>query len=772
MSEQTFMKPAALITLGGDPEAVISAALATPAVQAGDLLSGNDGKALVRELHTRMRTPDVPSAARLAAAVIGLTRGDAVRHVPFAEVFRPTTVPEDRLAELERVLVLLTAHCNQHSELTSAAMRLRWWSNFAEMYRLSRADERQLLGFFRINPSLVITSSLTLAEAAFVTAPNSEPTPRKRSFEDLSREDIASGASYALETYARSTKLSAANAGRFTNAFPCSRFRAPVFLAYQLREILDAEADVFRAGYRCERTESGRRIEFEILPPDERFGQALEYGYWRSRVMPAKNGENVRRPGALPLGTLIDAWIKSLNDKLASFDGGPGERHLVMKFPEPLLQAFGQQFVAPDKLFAEEVVEMEMAAMELQWPINRLLDFELRPGLRVFDVLKIHRVLRLIAASRMACLADDKVPTLDYWNSLVAVLTREHLSDTLCAVGIPPAAVWQWLGAFVWSSEQATFLDLQYTPAVEVGDHIAVLLGVAASSNYVRNALVSCKTRPWANNDSEMIETLKSAFDRLSGLRVWPSVEYGAGEAKGEVDCLVLWGATLFAFECKRTLLPCSAFERRTTIDYLQEAADQLSRFQTFWDIAAKREELAARLDCAELRNAELRGCIVMSHRLLSGAQWGAWPIRQIADLLTFVRTGKGELIFDGVKVAIPLREGGACSAAHLEQYLTPDAGHLVPIWRSMQRTDEVIRLKSCVVKIPRYGLNWIQFMCELGVVPADLLASAQRVAHLIAERSRMGRLDDARENELDTKGPKLLDALRVRLAERSSSTG
>lgn len=753
-----------LINLGADLNAVVRVALGKPFVRPDELLSGKNGKALIEDLRACVREADVSNGSRLAGAIISITRGDALRHVPFAESFRPTTIRDTRLYELERLLGLLADQSHQHAELAEAEARLRNWANFVELYRITRFDENQLLGFLKTQAPVAITACMTLAEAAFATARNEDTTSLNKNFDDLSPENVASGASYALESYARFTKLTLSNGGRFTNAFPCSRFRPWVFVAYQLREILDAEADVFRAGYRCLKSRPKSRVEFEILPPDERFGQALGHGYWLSSVMPIKNEKFVRRPDALPFRAVVEGWIKQLNDKLASFEGEPGKRRLVMKFPVPLLKLFGEEFIEADKLFAEEAIELGNAAMELQWPMSQLLDFELQPGLRVFDVLKIHRVLRLIAASRMACLVGDDVPTLDYWNSLVAGLTLEHLKSTLTVVGISSAAVEQWLGTFVWRGQTPAFLDLQYTPAVQVDEVVAVASAVAASSNYVRNAMVSCRTRPWANDDSEMILFLKSAFDGLAGPRVWPSVQYGTGEESGEVDCLVLWGQTLFAFECKKSLLPCSAFERRTTIDYIQDAGDQLSRFETYWASSANREELSARMESSDLRNAALQGCIVLSHRLLSGAQWESWPIRQIAGLYNFIRDGETELTFGDMKVAIPMRTRGECSVADFLRYLEPEAPHMAPIWRSMQRNDEVMKLNGCIVRIPHYGLNLPQFMCELGIVPRDMLVMAKRVAELTAERSRMGRLDDHREDELEAKGSEFMTALKARL--------
>ena len=747
------------------PHEAMTAGLQSQAVLPWVLLRSSKAKDLARSIKKKIEADDIHTAATVAAAFLALSRGLVSSNSYFSDQFRPSIYPvaglDSKLGGVEAVLTLCL-ESTVGENLAQAHKALASWRAFVQLYRRTRLDEAKLIAIMGRPSRQACSASLALAEFAFINPPTERPRSPK-SFDELSREDVLTAASYSLEAAARNGELSLSNFGRLSPRFPTTEDRLALFQAHKLGEVLDKEADVFRAGYQCSRQAPG--WQFRIDPPSALVGKSLEYGYLLEHQHKLALARSARPREALSFEVLIRAWVDALNHRYAVMQPIGGLRRFGFALPDLLPQQFGATYIAPDTLLAEEVVAVREVATGLHVASEALLEFRLSPNLRLIDVIKVQRILRLLTESRVHRLRESDVTNEEFWNSLVAGQSTSEFENMLCRFGLPPAAVKEWIENFTWDSSSPSFLDLQYTPAVRVDGSFGVLGAVACNSNLLRNGMLRSENRPWSNSDEEMIGAMSRAFNGIRNGVVRTDRSYRFDADEGQIDCAVLVERTLFVFECKRTLPPCSAFERRTTIDCLNDAAEQLERVARNWENSEFRAVLASSLEI-DLTGVSLVGCIVLSHRLFSGASWKGWPIRQSMELANFVASGEGEFTLADVTVPVRLRAAGDVSGAQLADYLGEEAALLAPRWAAMGSFDEVWQFMRCEVRVPRFGFNWLQFALLMGLVPVESRGIAERAAALMNEHERG---DNSSEAELNALSQSLFPKLRSQLQSLGS---
>jgi hypothetical protein len=406
--------------------------------------------------------------------------------------------------------------------------------------------------------------------------------------------------------------------------------------------------------------------------------------------------------------------VKALGPRFARVETRPFAR-LVIAVPEPAMRKIANEFLLSKKLYKEDGWQVHQACYEMGVTIEDLDAFEVAPNLTLMDVLLISRVFRFLFLFRRPPLitlrAADPVA---YLNSVISSGTRTDHIARLTMSGLDQQKAEAFIDLLTWSPSASRPLDLQYNPIVDLGDASAVFLAVLTGSNTVRNALLTARKR--LHDDGTVDPTTTELADALSVRTntVWRNAKYTSVEGKGEVDVLAMLGGTLFAFECKNTILPCSEFEQRTLNDYLVKAARQLDRFRTAYADEKFRKGLSNRFAVELPPPSSLETAIVLSNRLLSGASFRGHAVRHVHELRNVLRTGVGTLRTSEQTFKLSLWRRRAFDVDVLRDYLSPSSTIYAPVWASFVKAEETLDVGAVAVRRARYGLQVDRFLTEL----------------------------------------------------------
>ena len=196
---------------------------------------------------------------------------------------------------------------------------------------------------------------------------------------------------------------------------------------------------------------------------------------------------------------------------------------------------------------------------------------------------------------------------------------------------------------------------------------------------------------------------------------VQAKLSYQFNREEGDIDCIAKWGGTVYVCECKNTLLPSSAFEQRRMFDHLEKAVAQLERLRRLWRVNAFRQYIGAKLGCS-CDVAELRTCIVLSTRLLSGASAEGHPIRQARELGNFIAGGTGRVAVGSKEREFRMWAGESLTKQDLDGYLSEEGGRVYTgIWEAFSFEDVRWDFARVSLSTRVYGFDGIKHLHALG---------------------------------------------------------
>lgn len=681
-----------------------------------------------------------------------LSDGALIRMARYTEALRASVYPEGQLPILAEVLTHLRERASRLPGFEKSAEALSDFQNYVELYRATRNDEATLLSRLQENSDVSLHALLSLAEMAFFDWQPRLSVPHARSFDLLSSEAIASGVSYALEAYDKMHGLSFSQFGRFKESDPHPRtFQEDALLAYRLRELIDLEAYVYRMGYRCTSPSKGH---YQIGPSDSRIGMALSFGYARQAGAPFLHASTPPSE-AVSLIQLCVGFVEKLGSKAMVLEGAPGMEALRFQLPEPAWKLLGEKILSVEEYFAEEGAALGLTCQELMTDVSTLESFQPSPGLTLSEIIRLQRVFVFLAIARRHALEQKQVEERVLWNSLLGGMTEKDLIRLLVHLGFREQSVTAFLKLFSWKAGTESFLDIQYQPLLQIGDTVALPFFTLASSNVVRNTLQISRTRLYSDGRNDPLpKALAHVLDK-AGVQVKSEVQYEYLGLNGDFDVFAKIGNHVFAFECKRPLHPCSAFELRTTWDYLEDAALQLDRVKNLWADPGFRKYLGGRLGW-DLSSCDFSTCIVLSHRLMSGASFRGHPIRQIRELFNMINTGETRLLLGDLEHKVRNWKGDRFTAEDLKDYLSEDSKIYTPVWKSYFVDEVVWNFSSAQLTIPRFAMSPLKQLAASGLVNEELTAQLIELGDQIS----------AAEFTLDGNEPSS-EKLRVAYAQR-----
>ncbi len=541
---------------------------------------------------------------------------------------------------------------------------------FCDLYAESRNERRSIIETLSRGTGHVIGDLLGLLELEYRPGTNREPRTRiGPAYEDLEREEVAAGVSCALELLLRARKGPPMITRARGNVLPLNSLRTIVLRCFRLREIDELEVAVFRLGYHCRKLASQ---SFSISAPSVEFGTSLSIGYFRYGYLSSLRHQidAADDANALDLQQFCNELTPVLGPSSFQLTWDHGRPKLRFEVTEPVFDKVGELLVKGDGVLKEEEPHVRSACEEVGLEYAELLEMRVHEKVSIRDLLRIQRALRFLAYVRNSFLTREGIDDADAARVLPIDSDRHSFEMILSRFGVSPESCSSALDVMGWTAESDSFLDLLYKPFIfHHGSRVSVPLLTASAVNVVRNTLWSTRKRPRASGEVDLLsEGLKRAFAH-TGWRTCSHLKYKHGAREGEVDFLVVAPRGIFFFECKETLHPCSTFELRRTLDHLDDAFDQLDRFQAALADPSFLKELSERLG-EDLRGKRMTGSVVLSHWLLSGAPVGNYSIHNCGEVCNFVATGAAALWVRRTKYKVPLRASGPLSEPDLHEFL------------------------------------------------------------------------------------------------------
>jgi hypothetical protein len=573
----------------------------------------------------------------------------------------------------------------------------------------------------RPNELMLVLAAPGLAFSSMLLNPEAHALRRFASpRDDAAPEEIATGASYTLTTFNRLVGLDERSLQAVRGEVPePGPTQDLIRQATALFSFDEAEVEVFRAGYTCAERAAGT---WRVTAPSEALGRALELGHIDSaqqNFLRRFKAERPTRPPALFSDVARD-FSNVFESSFQLFPGPP--RRVRLALGAAVAKAVGGQLLLNDELYLDEMHWLVETCYELAARPDELRSVPITPHLTLWNVIQVSRVFRLLCVGwldAMERLGDDINAKL---NSSIQLNATKSTVDLICSFGFSREMASEYVGLFTWdTSARSSYADLQYRPFLRIGDNLAISIGVHERSNLLRNALIAQQRRLSSGTLPDVVTDTMVATIRENHQLVATGAKFRFRGEESDLDVAWRLGDTLFVFECKNTIAPCSSFEMRATLDQLDKGAKQLSRLERLWSETAFRRHLEERLGFSLHGVTQLRTAIVLSHRVYAGAHYKGHPVRHLHALCTFIRSGEVALVIAGPGArehVIHHWAGAALQAADLERHLDADSPSYAARFASQVEEAEVREIGGVRVERMRYPLDMNLLVATLGAPP------------------------------------------------------
>jgi hypothetical protein len=691
------------------------------------LLSSQECKGLVEQLEKALETADSLNAINLLYAGLML---DDPRFL--ARLQKKGLLRMSRYCYREAPLVpVVTALCNPALGLPRAtADYLTSVSNLYKVSRSIRNEYGQLTQWLAeereagIKAVLAIVDLFFLKQAIGFHETSTKLVPSRHPF-FFSVEQLAEGLSSLLALYGAEFGPLRHNVSIPEGVLETEQYLRFLISACHLPVYREWEFEIDRLCFRL--TESDDTDTFALEPPTPEFGRALEMGFIHTD-----------QQRALRTFDWFDKDAHSLHDFAPRTAQLMEEAGLIQLLEEPTAR---YTFGFPDKvltslaqvgeLFQEEQVALRGASRDLLTPVDDLLEFDLNNGVTLWDLFQVSRLMQFIRS----IMAAKLVPELEshpnrVLQSLIPVFSRPYLIGfvgTIIGVEKAESAI------NMLCLDITGHVDLQYQPLLPAGEQIMLPANVFANSHVFRNSLVVIGRRLYEDGRVDPLGDLIAGVFKEKNLPTLTRFTYTWNGERGEADVLVLIENILFVLECKNSLVPTGPHELRTSLDYVEEAAKQLSRWQKYFGDPDFREWIAKKCQLPVDIKTKLVTGIIMSNRMFMGYRIDGHPVRGAYELESFVREGK---ISMGDEVFAFWKEN-ECSAEDLRRYFEEDITYVAQ-WNCMKPFVETYLFDGCTVLVRRQYKDLLELADQYGFVRAreEILKQQERYEKAVTEFS------------------------------------
>jgi hypothetical protein len=535
----------------------------------------------------------------------------------------------------------------------------------------------------------------------------SDPSRRSRDPLFHSPEMLADGFSALLALYFDECGPLRGNVLIDCEAAVAGEYYDYLLVGSHLAEFRAWEFLVDRFGYYLEATSSAGH--FRLCPVSDDFHRALEYGYIQ---------DGMQRIARSYL------WHDSEAKSFVEIGQHFAERCMVfVEEPRPRFR-----FEFPDFLFEqaawvreftqEEQKTISWACREMSISPEDLFSFDFGNGVTINDLFRFARVVSFmhgVAATTLLKQAEENPKIV--FNSLVSAIPLGTIEDIVGKlVGTDKAkSVLDLL-----TLKSTGYIDVLYTPLLPAGSSMLLPVHVFSQCNIFRNPLMVAQRRLFPDGTFDPLTDQVAKCFQKAGASVSKNVSYSWNAVSGECDVIALLDGQLFVCECKNSLLPTGVHELRTSLDHVEKAADQLTRFRTCYQDSAFRAWLSGQVGHPIESGTKVIPAIIVSNRMFLGLRPSGIPVRGNQELAHFVDEGVLEFRDTGVieESCWEVRQwaGESLSAEDLKRFFEDDITY-EPHWSSMEPFTSTFEFSDCVVHVPRLRMNFIALAGNFGLV-------------------------------------------------------
>lgn len=618
-------------------------------------------------------------AFELLILALALSSGHALASSRFFDCLRPSKYSPSNLKTLASVLRMSSDWSETH-HLPYCA-RLNTFHTFVSLAQKVAIDEGHIVSELKRSPYLVIMSLATVEEKFHCRInPSHESLFIPKSVNSLSAEELASAVSFIVALYVRAGLLLDLRSMALPPHWQhhLAKCGDIIMLSYHVNCVRESEIRIFHLSYLL----THKKGVWQLSAPTDEFGMALSHGYTKNELQFAArlNGIHRKHKGALCFADFCNEAFDKIPDLfgMSIFQiGQDPPKGLQIHLRSDVATAIVNYLEPAKCFFYEDAIYLADLGFELLASKDRLLNTKITPHINIRDLVSMHRIMCFWSLARFKALkqppfaADSNI----YYVSLMGLLP--NIVDFLVKHGIDENKARDFATLLTYDPSKDNVIDIQYTPNLKLQDKYMTLPAVTYCSNYIRNVLARSKKRIYKDSTEDpVVDILQRALKTRT-----KSVKANLTYKGGELDVVAMVEDSLFIFECKNTLLPCSPFEQRTLIDHVNKSCVQLDRIVGKWHSQTFRADIARRLRWP-IEDCEIHTCIVLNVRLLSGIHYGGHPVRPIRELENFILNGQLDVVNGNETYSADTYRGRGFSASALNEYLSEQCP-IYSIWKN-----------------------------------------------------------------------------------------
>ena len=497
----------------------------------------------------------------------------------------------------QSVVVALLDHASELNLPSSTIFYLQSLSTLIMLAPAAETKIRKLLAAMREGKASTIKGMMASVDMLFMTGcPGNKGCPATE-VQFYTPEELAEALSYVVNLYQSEIEP-------LSNSILDERL---IRQDTHLNMLIDAahirilnEIEILVDIFDYQVSYKNRENAVSVSPPTPEFEKAHRSGYISYRMHKLMRQQKYGSIDAMSFQVAGEKLYEILGDRFVRLKEKPIPRY-VFEVPivDPLKKIFTQE-----ELFREELLILQMTSSELMIEVDDLLAFEILQGITLHELLKVQRLMELIRWYRTAHFRKILTSNSELvMQSLVPSFTFDMLTEIFSTVVDQEQAA-RIIDFLSWTPEGGGVFDIQYQPIVKTQQGYLVPLNILGSSNVIRNSLFLGRQRLYADGVDDPLPGRIGTPLRNHTKFVAENVTYEHDAYKGEIDVIAYLDGQIFIFECKNPLIPCNAYEMRTSYDHIHKAASQLDKltaafenqafrtrkemnsdFMTYWDL-------------------------------------------------------------------------------------------------------------------------------------------------------------------------------------------
>lgn len=310
-----------------------------------------------------------------------------------------------------------------------------------------------------------------------------------------------------------------------------------------------------------------------------------------------------------------------------------------------------------ENLYLEELIEFEEVRKEyfLGWDDDEILKFEFIDDVTMLDIFKIRRLFFIIGNLNSYYLHSQiynkNIDAKFLYQSLIKTDNTFNINKILFEL-YDESKINKFMNNITWDINSNDYLDLQYTPFLQLGNTKYLTMNIFNQSNILRKNLFKNINR--VNRKEFLSEELYTAI-KLNFYNVKKSFNYTYnGKKNCEADVITLIGNTLYVFECKDTINSASLRELKNIKDYIDakskkkkknkvknSAFEQLKRFKLAVEEENLLDTINNNLGWKTNSDTEVVYCAVLNSRMFNGFSEKNFHVQSIYELISFFKSGE-----------------------------------------------------------------------------------------------------------------------------------